>query len=69
MAYVISRPMNGISLNGEKEYLELNGKLLTFSTTEEAEAFCKKNGIDLDGGFVSIEYQDDIEASGDFEHE
>jgi len=44
--YVISRAINGISINGREFVLDDKDELMLFDTTDSAEIFLKDNGID-----------------------
>lgn len=48
MAFVIARPINGISLNGLEYVLDENGEDKTFDTKEGAYEFLKSVGYDED---------------------
>ena len=49
MRYCISRPVDGITINTEKEYLlDDEGRVMCFSTRMEAEYFLESHGIDRD---------------------
>ena len=43
--YTISRPVNGISLNGDEHVLNDSGKVMQFDTEKKAKAFMVENGI------------------------
>jgi len=45
MVTVISRPLHGISLNTEREYLRDKDKLLTFANRKRAKEFLRSKGF------------------------
>ena len=55
---VISRPVNGISLNGKEYVLDDKGDIKLFDTRDTALDFLKANGVtenDMDSTFMQIE--------------
>jgi hypothetical protein len=61
MKYIIARPINGISLNGDEYALDENGDVLTFSSVSEAKQFLYEHGgtpesidEDIANGAISI---------------
>ena len=46
MKYVIARPINGISLNGNEYLLDDNNEVLEFKTKEECIKHCESVGLD-----------------------
>ena len=49
MGYVIKRPINGISINGDEYVCDDNGKTMVFDNESEAKEFLEENGCDDDG--------------------
>ena len=45
MPYVIARPINGISLNGDEYARDPEGTVLEFNTIEEANEYLTSEGI------------------------
>lgn len=61
MKYIIERPINGISLNGNEQLLGDNGEMLLFKSETEAKQFIVDMGNtieivekDLDKGAIQI---------------
>jgi len=52
MSYIVGRPIEGISINGDEWLLDDDGEVMEFETHEEAVKFLGVHGIDLD--FVNI---------------
>lgn len=46
MKYVIARPINGISINGNEYLLDDNNEVLEFKTKEECVKYCESVGLD-----------------------
>ena len=46
MKYVIARPINGISINGNEYLMDSNNKILEFETRRECFEYCKSVGLD-----------------------
>lgn len=49
MGYVIKRPINGISINGDEYVCDESGSTMVFESEEKAKEFLKENGYDDDG--------------------
>lgn len=51
--FTISRPINGITLNGNEFLLDEDGEVIRFATRELAEALLHEAGYsDLDGFYI-----------------
>ena len=53
--YIITRPVNGITLNGTREVLRRGSEPLRFNTIQDAKEFCRSIDLDPDDGFCDIE--------------
>ncbi|MCE9557590.1 MAG: hypothetical protein K8R88_01425 [Armatimonadetes bacterium] len=54
--FTISRPINGITLNGNEFLLDEDGEVIRFATRELAEALLRESGYsDLDGFCIEEE--------------
>ncbi|MBQ7673228.1 MAG: hypothetical protein IJT36_01690 [Alphaproteobacteria bacterium] len=50
--YVIERPINGISINGNEQAVDGNGKILGFCSERAAKVFVKNEGASLNDGIL-----------------
>lgn len=41
----VSKPINGVTLNGDEWLLDDNGEVMKFETKEDAVVFLKKHGV------------------------
>lgn len=58
MRYVIGRPIEGVTLNGNEYVLDGDGELMTFDSEEDALDFLKACGLtdnDIEGQGIAIE--------------
>lgn len=46
MNYMITRPVNGISLNGDERLLDSNNEVMTFDNRNDALNFIHKHNLD-----------------------
>ena len=58
--YTISRPINGITINGNEYLLDENDEVMKFPTEDSARTFLSENGIeDPDKMGISIDLEDE----------
>ena len=48
MNFVIGRPINGVTVNGDEYVLDNSNNLMTWKSREAAKRFCEQNELPLD---------------------
>lgn len=60
MPFVVTRPVNGISINGGREVLRMLTQPIIFVSVDEAVEFCQDQGIDIDRDQVESATADEV---------